>query len=147
MQVGSYVYNSLHDHLPVKSNPDGGKKDKKVLAMARVSNFPCPVNLDKKPPVMHVHPSNGVFVAVDGDTVYCSCTECQFEKERTLKAGSLELVKGTEGRRYGWAILTEEIYKTLVHSLPVTGESCRPAALRFVFVCATHAALALLQWH
>lgn len=97
--------------------------------MARIGNCPCPANLDKKPPVVHVHPSNGVFIAVDGDTVYLSCTECSFEKDREHKGGNLELVKGTENQRYAWAILTKDAYTTLAASKPVTGNLCaRPAA-------------------
>ena len=96
--------------------------------MARIGNCPCPANLDKKPSRVHVHPSNGVFIAVDGDNVYLSCTECSFEKDRENKGGNLELVKGTENQRYAWAILTEQAYKTLVASPPVTGNlRVRPA--------------------
>ena len=90
--------------------------------MARVSNLPCPVYLDKKNPIVHVHKSNGIFVAIDGDTVYMTCTECSFESDQEKKGCNLELVQGTQGRRYSWAILTEQVYKTLVASPPVTGE-------------------------
>lgn len=146
-QAGSYVHNSLHDYLK-GSQDESNKQVKKKLPMARVSNFPCPVNLDKRPSVVHVHPSNGVFVAVDGDTVYCSCTECHFQTDRTLKGGSLSLVEGTEGRRYGWAVITEEVFKTLVHSIPVTGESCArddPAVCVCTCVRALRVYLALLK--
>lgn len=99
--------------------------------MARVSNFPCPANLDKKPSVMHIHPSNGVFIAVDGDTVYCTCTECSFEDDREIKAGNLSLVNGTQKKRYAWAILNEEIYKTLIDTSHGSGEtpSSRPVSV------------------
>ena len=93
------MHNSLHDHIQATSEPtpkqdgkakqvedkptqDSKPKARKTLQMARIGNCPCPANLDKKPPVVHVHPSNGVFIAVDGDTVYISCTECSFEKDR-----------------------------------------------------------------
>jgi len=91
--------------------------------MARIGNFPCPAHLDRKPPVIHTHPSNGVFIAVDSEkeTVYCSCSECEYESDRVRKGGNLELVKGTENQRYAWAILTKEAYNTLVGTPPVTG--------------------------
>ena len=118
LQEGSYLYNSLHDKL----NRGREAQDVKVLKMARLSNFPCPVNLDKTPPRIHIHPSNGVFIAVDDQTIYCSCSECKFEEDRGVKGGSLTLVKGTEGGKYGWATITEESYKTLLSSASVTGE-------------------------
>lgn len=119
-QVGSYVYNSLHDHLVCDSEDKA--KDKKKLAMARISNFPCPANLDKKPSIVHVHPSNGVFVAVDGDTIYCSCTECSFQEDRENKGGSLPLLKGTEGQKYAWAIINNDVYHSLVISNRIAGK-------------------------
>ena len=91
--------------------------------MARVSNFPCPVKLDKIPSKLHIHPSNGVFIAVDNQTIYCSCSECTYDEDRGVKGGNLDLVKGTEGRRYCWATITEESYKTLLSAACVTGES------------------------
>jgi hypothetical protein len=118
LQEGSYLYNSLHDKL----NRGKEAQDVKKLKMARVSNFPCPVNLDKIPPRVHIHPSNGVFIAVDGQMIYCSCSECKFEEDRGVKGGSLTLVKGTEGGKYCWATITEESYKTLLSSACVTGE-------------------------
>jgi len=116
-QTGSHIYRSLHDKLNM--GKEGGKK---ALVMARVSNFPCPVNLDKKPSKLHIHPSNGVFVAVDGEVVYCSCSECRFEEDRNIQAGNLRLVKGTEGGRYSWAEITEDRYKTLISGASVTGK-------------------------
>lgn len=103
--------------------------------MARLSNFPCPANLDKKPSVFHVHPSNGVFVAVDENVIYCSCTECSFQDDREEKGGNLPLLKGTEKQKYAWAIISEEAYNSLVRSSPFTGMKprswCQPVC--FVF--------------
>jgi len=118
LQADSYLYKSLHDKL----NKDVKEEDKKSLAMARVSNIPCPVNLDKIPPVKHIHQKNGVFIAVEGETIYCTCSVCKFEKDREGKGGSLTLVSGTEGEKYGWAIITEQSYKTLLSSACVTGK-------------------------
>jgi hypothetical protein len=101
--------------------------------MGRVSNMPCPVNLDKKPSRLHIHPSNGVFVAVDGDMIYCSCSECKFEEDRSLVGGNLHLVQGTEGQRYSWAMLTKDTYNSLVTSASVTGEQC-PSPLSCILV-------------
>lgn len=115
------MHSSLCDHLP----KDPEDKGKAKLVMARVSNFPCPANLDKKPSVLHIHPSNGVFVAVDSGTVYCTCTECSFEEDREVKGGNLALVEGTEKQRYAWAILNEEIYSKLISTTPVTGATPR----------------------
>jgi hypothetical protein len=117
--VGSYLYSSLHDKL--KEDKAGVKK---ALVMGRVSNMPCPAILDKRPSRLHIHPSNGVFVAVDGDVIYCSCSECKFEEDRNLLGGNLKLVQGTEGQRYSWAMLTEDAYKSLVSSASVTGKPC-----------------------
>jgi hypothetical protein len=79
---GSYIYNSLHDKL----NRGKEAQDVKNLKMARVSNFSCPINLDKIPPTwasrVHIHPSNGVIIAVDGQIIYYSCSECRFEEDR-----------------------------------------------------------------
>lgn len=103
---------------------------KKALVMARVSNMPCPVNLDKKPSKLHVHPSNGVFVGVDENTIYCSCSECTFEEDREVSGGSLNLVEGTEKQRYSWAKITEEEYKSLVTSeLPSRPAVCKPSVI------------------
>lgn len=126
-QEGSYIYNTLHDAL--KKNKDG---DEKELVMARVSNMPCPVNLDKKPSKVHVHPSNGVFVGVRGNVIYCSCSECKFDEDR---GGSLNLVEGTERLRYSWAVITEEEYYTLV-----TGEHS-PSPATCACVCVSKLAL------
>lgn len=121
LQEGSYIYNTLYDAL--KKNKG---EEEKELVMARVSNMPCPVNLDKKPSKVHVHPSNGVFVGVRGNVIYCSCSECKFEEDR---GGSLNLVEGTERLRYSWAVITEEEYYTLV-----TGEQSRPLPCVYVYV-------------
>lgn len=111
--------------------------------MGRVSNMPCPVNLDKKPSRLHIHPSNGVFVAVDGDVIYCACSECKFEDDRSLVGGNLNLVQGTEGQRYSWAMLTKDTYNSLVTSASNTGEQCPSPAVH-----ACHSRLALLcQYH
>ena len=118
LQVGSYLYKSLHDNL----NKDVKEEEKKSLAMARVSNIPCPVNLDKNPPVKHIHQKNGVFIAVDGETIYCTCSVCKFEEDREGKSGGLTLVSGTEGKKYCWATITEQSYKTLLSSACVTGK-------------------------
>jgi hypothetical protein len=120
LQKGASLYNSLHDKLNVGKEEEA----KKFLVMARVSNMYCPANLDKKPSKLHVHPSNGVFVAVDDDVIYCSCSECQFEGDRETTAGSLKLVKGTEGQRYGWGVITKDLYSTLIASSSVTGKPC-----------------------
>jgi hypothetical protein len=130
LQTGAYLYNSIHDML------NRGKEgaDKKSLVMARVSNMPCPVHLDMKPSKLHIHPSNGVFIAVDEEMVYCSCSECKFEEDRQVKGGNLNLVKGTEGHKYGWAMITKDLYSTLISSACVTGEQCPiPAACSCVF--------------
>jgi len=84
------MYRSLHDKLNVGKEVDKCKR----LVMARLSNFPCPVNLDKRPSRLHIHPSNGVFVAVDGDVLYCSCSECSFEEDRNIQAGRSNTCKG-----------------------------------------------------
>lgn len=59
IQVGTYIHESLHSHLP----------EKKVLPMAHVLNIPCPSYLAMAPPVVHIHKSNGVYAAVDQETV------------------------------------------------------------------------------
>lgn len=107
--------------------------------------MPCPVHLDMKPSKLHIHPSNGVFIAVDKEVVYCSCSECKFEEDRQVKGGSLNLVKGTEGQKYGWAIITKDLYNTLISSASVTGEPCPiPAACSCVWQCNRN--LALFRW-
>ena len=37
--------------------------------MAHVLNIPCPSYLAMAPPVVHIHKSNGVYAAVDQETV------------------------------------------------------------------------------
>ena len=136
LQPGSYVFNSLHDYIQNTSEDSPKDSKKKSLLMARIGNFPCPVKLDQRPPVLYRHASNGVFVAVDGDTIYSTCTECSFEEDRIKKGGNLELVKGTEKQRYTWAILNKEKYESLVKSNPFTGTPCVDApAPRVLCVC------------
>lgn len=101
--------------------------------MGRVANMPCPVNLDKRPSKLHIHPSNGVFVAVDGDMVYCACSECKFEEDRNILGGNLNLVEGTDGQTYSWARLTKDRYNTLVSSASVTGEQSAPCRVCVLF--------------
>jgi len=136
--VGAHLYNSLHDRL----NQNKGKEEQKSLVMARVSNMPCPVRLDMKPSKLHIHKSNGVFIAVDEDVVYCSCSGCKFREDRETKDGNLNLVKGTESQKYGWAIITKDLYNTLISSASVTGEPCpSPAACLCVGQCNRNLAL------
>lgn len=88
--------------------------------MARLSNMPCPVHLYEDPPALHVHPSNGVFIGVDGDTVYCACSECKLKD--IAKGGSLEVLEGTATHNYAWIVLSGAgVYKTVLERVARRG--------------------------
>ena len=116
-------YKSLAEHLPEDLERD--------LKMAHVTNMPCPVRMCSTPPMFKTHTNNGVIVAVDGETVYATCTYCGLYDKREKSqvktkrgqgkqgAGSqekhqgLEAVPGTLDKKYKWYILTEGGYKTM----------------------------------
>ena len=111
-QAGGYVHSSLHDYLPKGVS----------LNMARVTGMPCPLRLCKDPPEVHVHSSNGVFVAVDGEIVYSTCSVCELRGDKHC----LTVVEGSERRRHPWVRITEGEYKTVLKA------AGKPAPLRCV---------------
>lgn len=50
------MYKSLKGHVSVEN-----------VKLAHVQNIPCPIHMCKKR--VHIHSSNGIFVAVQEDTV------------------------------------------------------------------------------
>ena len=92
--------------------------------MARVTGMPCPLRLCKNPPEVHVHSSNGVFVAVDGEALWCTCSVCELKE----KKGGLAILEGSEGRRHPWVRITEGEYKT------VTKAAGKQGPLRYAFI-------------
>ena len=122
MQRGSRIHSSLHYFLPKG----------KLLPMARLSNMPCPVHLYEDPPALHVHPSNGVFIGVDGDTVYCACSECKLKD--VVHGGSLEVLKGTHMHNYAWIVLSGgDVYKTVLERAARRGPAACPVCLIRVY--------------
>jgi hypothetical protein len=107
-------------HHSLASNLEGGEG--RELKMAHVTNMPCPVKMCQTPPVIQAHSNNGIIVAVEGETVYATCTYCGAQGGKAKKQeGGVKVVAGTEERRYKWFILTEECYKDVKGKVGGTG--------------------------
>ena len=104
----------------VSNLPEDPARD---LQLAHVTNMPCPVRMCADPPTFKTHTNNGVIVAVDGETVYATCTYCGLYDRRDRQSktkprqpknqGGLHVVPGTESNKYRWYIMTEGVYKSM----------------------------------